>query len=1058
MTPPDEFEELFGEHQVAYNITVGAKLLLLFFVLSAFIRIIQDRGYSTSAAWRPDIDRMIFKKFTIIVFGVSLPALLRTIVKPRPQFYLPTLLFFYGQILMLDFYPSVVVCSTMMEKFAAMDVIPSNSLFLSVRNFDCEEWAGTTVLFRMFAIVFSVFLWPTAKMVHINWLFIFFILMGYRYNPPASRLRHTTSPDIYLNILVLVITQLLAIIFASLLESRHRSRYASDLTQEAASWKVYRILEYMLPDHVVMHMLVKPDEVYALPIERASVLFVKIVDFDHLARRMTPTELLAFLNENFSMWDRICEKHGVTKIETVGEEYVAAVGVVPADVRIDQELGHEVILGQLVKVAADLIELQKDDVCLQLGLHTGPVIAGVIGQKLPRFRLFGDTINTAARMMQKGLPRQLQFGDATRSHLPHWVDVVPRGLVEMKGKGSVSTYLLGSRRYRGTEIDMRAQDASGNAREPLFPHALSADPADFRHSRHTVGYMRHSLGIADTVTRKQTAESVMFTETDGQANSPKEEFNLMLKKLAKTHADSVPIWQKIVRCGLRTSYFAYDREVDFHKWYYRECFCSNLSTPLMGSLAGLCILTVVEWIVWFVVFDCNSQKHALHRWGYQAHFRMTIFMTSRLMSILIICMWRWKANDVDWLWKNEKGWWLRPWRLSCSYLIICVLLFISYDGITYIQYAEDKIYPGMDLHDAMMLLHDHKRECGINSLMFVLTYCAIFLFVQQQLLFCHALPFLLLAGVLMVVPKLPFWKVQFVTDESLRWIPPAKYPFGNCGLYYSTTGMFVFIFKVLAIAASTYYNEVTLRSRFKSITSSERAQRQIHHILNTLMPRGVMVEIQSAPDNAPPPSHSYENATIAQSDLVGFTKLASSRSPQDVVSFLGELFGIFDEHTDKFDIYKVETVGDAYIAGQANHPLTSKNSAVSVIKFGLAMVEATQTWASKHGLGVSCRVGVHTGDCVGGIVGTRMQRYHLFGAFMTVLEVLESTSVSGRVQVSTACREAALKYIASAGQGAAQDLFFVQREGDYLETSKGERHDFHEAGGQTFMVNWPSAD
>ncbi|CAE7794107.1 Npr1 [Symbiodinium sp. CCMP2592] len=154
-----------------------------------------------------------------------------------------------------------------------------------------------------------------------------------------------------------------------------------------------------------------------------------------------PEALLAYLNHYFTKFDDICSAHEVTKIETVGEEYVSAVGVIPRDIEADKAMGHAVILGRLIKAAKEILMVQRDtqgsdeEVKLKMGIHTGPVVAGVIGQKLPRFRLFGDTINTAARLMQKGLPGELQFGEATKSCLPRGVAYRWRDNIEMKGKG-----------------------------------------------------------------------------------------------------------------------------------------------------------------------------------------------------------------------------------------------------------------------------------------------------------------------------------------------------------------------------------------------------------------------------------------------------------------------------------------------------------------------------------------------------------------------------------------------------------------------------------------------
>jgi len=147
----------------------------------------------------------------------------------------------------------------------------------------------------------------------------------------------------------------------------------------------------------------------------------------------------------------------------------------------------------------------------------------------------------------------------------------------------------------------------------------------------------------------------------------------------------------------------------------------------------------------------------------------------------------------------------------------------------------------------------------------------------------------------------------------------------------------------------------------------------------------------------------------------------------------------------------VETVGDAYIAGQGGWPLTTKNSAISVVLFGLDMVKATNEWAKSLGEEVGCRVGVATGECKGGIVGQKMKRYHLFGSLTTQVEVLESTSVEGRVQVSTSVKSAVESEINL--DGWSSDIIkFEERKEPQLTTSKGDIHHYEEVDGPTFFV------
>merc|ERR1712167_470525 len=101
----------------------------------------------------------------------------------------------------------------------------------------------------------------------------------------------------------------------------------------------------------------------------------------------------------------------------------------------------------------------------------------------------------------------------------------------------------------------------------------------------------------------------------------------------------------------------------------------------------------------------------------------------------------------------------------------------------------------------------------------------------------------------------------------------------------------------------------------------------------------------------------------------------------------------FDQLAEAHGIYKVETVGDSYIAGQTDNGLLSTHHSIAaLLRFSIGMITETSTWSAEMGLNVKCRVGLHTGTAIGGIVGCEMQRYRLFGAIMAGVEKLESTA------------------------------------------------------------------
>jgi len=398
------------------------------------------------------------------------------------------------------------------------------------------------------------------------------------------------------------------------------------------------------------------------------------------------------------------------------------------------------------------------------------------------------------------------------------------------------------------------------------------------------------------------------------------------------------------------------------------------------------------------------------------------FLAYRAVSISVVGVWRLAAERcLHWL----QDWvYLTQYLLLVSCWIVAVSSFLSYISLRWMSHEE---------HDPGNIVS------GLRNNVVALAFFPIFIFVTTAIPFRLklALPFPILALLLII----------FVPNEYNE-------------IFQAAVFKIIFILRSVIIPFECYLREQLLRKRFTAIQDVDKFRNRTGDILDTLMPPLVVEDIRENPLSAAP-QHEFNNATIAQSDLCGFTELASTRMPQEVVEFIGELFGRFDRLTDMFDIYKVETVGDAYIAGQAEHPLTSVLKPLSVVRFAVAMVEATHEWSRERGETVSCRVGVHTGRCVGGIVGNDMQRYHLFGELMTQLEILESTAPRGGVQISQACRSA---LVADEGLSpddsssfSCKELMLSLREDQQLLTSKGEPHQWEAVGGRTILVTAQSS-
>jgi len=368
-----------------------------------------------------------------------------------------------------------------------------------------------------------------------------------------------------------------------------------------------------------------------------------------------------------------------------------------------------------------------------------------------------------------------------------------------------------------------------------------------------------------------------------------------------------------------------------------------------------------------------------------------------------------------------------------STMAVIVLLFLGYDALTY----SDSV-----LLDQHVFHKIHQPFRAPDDVVLTLHFNVCYIVLMQL----HPVPFFI------ALLYLPGTLACMNYGTILRWLnvidsDASNIPFGPL----SSNGLMLIFVQTALCLFLAHDEENSSRRQFKAQKVLDWTETRTTDILDTLMPHLVVDALAKLPPNAPLPTNSFRHATLAQSDLCGFTNLASTKSPTQVVQFMSDLFGAFDKLVDIHKVYKVETVGDAYIAGVAERPLTPENSPVSVIVFALDMVRVVDEWAKGLGANVTCRVGVAYGECIGGIVGKDMQRYHLFGDTLVVMDITEATSVEGRVQVTTACKLEVERELADHPAAASEQVTFKERQGA-LTTSKGESHSLEDVGGPTYLV------
>ena len=215
--------------------------------------------------------------------------------------------------------------------------------------------------------------------------------------------------------------------------------------------KAENLLLNILPESIAIRLKKEPSTI-ADNFAEATVLFADIVGFTKMSAQTSPVELVKLLNQIFSAFDRLVEQHGLEKIKTIGDAYMV-VGGLPIP-RLDHaEAVAAMALDMLLEIKKFNAE-NNVNFNMRIGINTGPVVAGVIGIKKFIYDLWGDTVNTASRMESHGLPGCIQVTAATYHCLKDKFTFEERGLINIKGKGEMMTYLLLARKADSSNLEV----------------------------------------------------------------------------------------------------------------------------------------------------------------------------------------------------------------------------------------------------------------------------------------------------------------------------------------------------------------------------------------------------------------------------------------------------------------------------------------------------------------------------------------------------------------------------------------------------------------------------
>ncbi len=243
---------------------------------------------------------------------------------------------------------------------------------------------------------------------------------------------HTREYHAVVSVLIMMILPGLNIFLDSRLRQIHNELHSQYLRSEG-------LLHNILPVPIAEQLKAHTGPI-AERFNSVTILFADIVGFTQLSQRTSPPKLVNILNRLFSEFDDCAEEFGIEKIKTIGDAYMAVSGL-----PLRQPLHAEAVARMALEIRRITEEVGRElniDLKVRIGIHTGEVVAGVIGRMKFAYDLWGDAVNIAARMESHGLPGEIQLTEATRELLSSDFILEHRGILEVKGKGPMKTFLL----------------------------------------------------------------------------------------------------------------------------------------------------------------------------------------------------------------------------------------------------------------------------------------------------------------------------------------------------------------------------------------------------------------------------------------------------------------------------------------------------------------------------------------------------------------------------------------------------------------------------------------
>ncbi|CAD8179034.1 unnamed protein product [Paramecium octaurelia] len=687
-----------------------------------------------------------------------------------------------------------------------------------------------------------------------------------------------------------------------------------------------------------------------------SILFAYICDFDTIMKEEGKNVVL-MLDSLFRLYDNLCIQHGVQKIETVGYTYMAATGIKACEQNMTAHVIRIEKTMRLVNMAFDMMQQVQgrkygkgNQIEMKIGIHVGRVIAGVIGHHKPQFSLIGDPVNQTSRVGSTGDTGAITLSEQAFKQARHGIKYYSKKQKEAKGLGIIDTYQVFKTKPPGYQVPKAFL---------LWQNCTKIVVKDLRSQK----------SLRQIVPKKgqflSQLQNSIYVDNMKQSNrleiSPKgpQTVQLLLPQNASQEVDNKskqnqPIQPLETALTDESVFISNDQDENDQLDLIKPNLILQIpQNEIKGNFNQILKEQNLEeskvgitflWFTYFVITLLSIIVRKLFKYD------LLIFVLRAIFLILVIVLFPILS---------------KAYRNVIVNLMYYLLLIYAIFTVLFQAYLTD--------NSEVAII------CLLEILYIMIVTCQFKMFTFFQVI------------VYMFI-MLGFFLGFYIASDLVT----------HFAIFYICCCMLILLLG--------YYLAMKEQIQmFNNLQINEDKKVKQINLVSQLLPMHSYLKMKnSSIYDKSDFIDEFEDVTLLFADIKGFTEYSHTQTPEGVVTMLRGLFTEFDKLCQKYNVYKMYTIGDCYVVmGFTNSAKRNPiQEAINTVKMGFQMVDIIMQVRQKIKFDkLNMRIGIHTGQVTGGIIGTDIVRYDIYGKDVSIANKMESSGEEGRVQVSQTTKQ-----------------------------------------------------